>query len=32
MAQVGIELETLVSELDTLTTRPPPCAKKTDVP
>ena len=27
MALVGIELETLVSEPDALTTRPPPCAK-----
>ena len=27
MALVGIELETLVSESDALTTRPPPCAK-----
>ena len=27
MALVGIELVTLVSEPDTLTTRPPPCAK-----
>ena len=26
MALVGIELETIVSELDALTTRPPPCA------
>ena len=26
MALVGIELETLVSEPDALTTRPPPCA------
>ena len=26
MALVGIELETLVSESDALTTRPPPCA------
>ena len=26
MAVVGIELETLVSEPDALTTRPPPCA------
>ena len=25
MALVGIELETLVSESDALTTRPPPC-------
>ena len=25
MALVGIELETLVSEPDALTTRPPPC-------
>ena len=27
MALVGIELETLVSESDALTTRPPPCKK-----
>ena len=26
MAVVGVELETLVSELDALTIRPPPCA------
>ena len=26
MALVGVELETLVSETDALTTRPPPCA------
>ena len=26
MAIVGVELETLVSEPDALTTRPPPCA------
>ena len=26
MALAGIELETLVSEPDALTTRPPPCA------
>ena len=26
MALVGIELETLASESDALTTRPPPCA------
>ena len=26
MALVGVELETLVFEPDTLTTRPPPCA------
>ena len=26
MALVGVELETLVSDPDTLTTRPPPCA------
>ena len=26
MALVGIELETIVSEPDALTTRPPPCA------
>ena len=25
MAVVGVELETLVSELDALTIRPPPC-------
>ena len=25
MALVGVELETLVSESDALTTRPPPC-------
>ena len=30
MALVGIELETLVSESDALTTRPPPC-KSTQV-
>ena len=29
MALVGIELETLVSEPDALTTRPPPCASET---
>ena len=28
MALVGVELETLVSESDALTTRPPPCATK----
>ena len=28
MALVGVELETLVSKPDALTTRPPPCAKK----
>ena len=28
MALVGVELETLVSESDALTTRPPPCADK----
>ena len=27
MALVGVELETLVSEPDALTTGPPPCAK-----
>ena len=27
MALAGIELETLVSEPDALTTRPPPCAE-----
>ena len=27
MALVGVELETLVSESEALTTRPPPCAK-----
>ena len=27
MALAGVELETLVSEPDALTTRPPPCAK-----
>ena len=27
MALVGIELETLVSESDALTTRPPPCGQ-----
>ena len=27
MALVGVELETLVSESDALTTRPPPCVK-----
>ena len=26
MALVGVELETLVSEQDALTTRPPPCS------
>ena len=26
MAPAGVELETLVSEPDALTTRPPPCA------
>ena len=26
MALVGVELQTLVSEPDSLTTRPPPCA------
>ena len=26
MALVGVELQTLVSEPDALTTRPPPCA------
>ena len=26
MALAGVELETLVSETDALTTRPPPCA------
>ena len=26
MALVGVELQTLVSEQDALTTRPPPCA------
>ena len=26
MALAGVELETLVSDPDTLTTRPPPCA------
>ena len=26
MALIGVELETLVSEPDALTTRPPPCA------
>ena len=26
MVLVGVELETLVSESDALTTRPPPCA------
>ena len=30
MALVGIELETLVSESDALTTRPPPAGKQTD--
>ena len=29
MALVGVELETLVSEPDALTTRPPPCANMT---
>ena len=28
MALVGVELETLVSEPDALTTRPPPCCVK----
>ena len=28
MALAGVELETLVSEPDALTTRPPPCARK----
>ena len=28
MALVGVELETLVSERDALTTRPPPCAQR----
>ena len=28
MAPAGVELETLVSEPDALTTRPPPCAMK----
>ena len=28
MALVGVELGTLVSEPDALTTQPPPCAKK----
>ena len=27
MALAGVELETLVSETDALTTRPPPCAR-----
>ena len=27
MALAGVELETLVSETDALTTRPPPCVK-----
>ena len=27
MALAGVELETLVSEPDTLTTRPPPCSE-----
>ena len=27
MALVGVELETLVSEPDALTTRPPPCGE-----
>ena len=30
MAVVGVELETLVSELDALTIRPPPCACEPD--
>ena len=30
MALAGIELETLVSEPDALTTRPPPCALARD--
>ena len=29
MALVGVELKTLVSEPDALTTRPPPCAHPT---
>ena len=29
MALAGVELETLVSEPDALTTRPPPCAAST---
>ena len=28
MALVGVGLETLLSEADALTTRPPPCEKK----
>ena len=32
MALVGIELETLVSEPDALTTRPPPCAATSLLP
>ena len=32
MALVGIELETLVSEADALTTRPPPCASNCWLP
>ena len=31
MALVGVELETLVSEPDALTTRPPPCAQSCTV-
>ena len=27
MALVGVEIETLISEPDTLTIRPPPCAR-----
>ena len=32
MALVGIELETIVSEPDALTTRPPPCRRKENRP
>ena len=31
MALVGVELETLVSEPDALTTRPPPCANTINI-
>ena len=31
MALVGVELQTLVSEQDALTTRPPPCAHPSDL-
>ena len=32
MALVGVELETLVSESDALTTRPPPCVLQQPLP